>query len=167
MKRIFSLLLALMLVLSLIGCGKVNAPTTSTIEPTISTTAPTEPATNEQVLWDAEGVVIKVIGTPYTAEDNHIGPVVDIYLENNTDVELCFEAVINEMYVNDCKVSTLFSTTLLAGTKQYTVFQFYTDDLTTSGIETITKLTFTMDVHDTKDQCELWPVAETFTVNFN
>ena len=88
MKRIFSLLLALMLVIGMVGCGQVNAPTTPTTEPTVSTTTPTEPATNEQVLWDAEGVVIKVIGTPYTAEDNHIGPVVDIYLENNTDVEL-------------------------------------------------------------------------------
>lgn len=166
MKRIFSLLLALMLVLSLVGCGQVNAPTTSTTEPTVSTTAPTEPAINEQILVSNESVIVKVVGSPYTTEDNYIGPVLDLYFENLTDMTLHFH--IHDVYINDFKVDSLIETDVMAGMKTNTALQFYADDITTNGIETITTVTFICDVYDTAEGGgQHWPVWETYTVNFN
>lgn len=116
MKKVLTLLLALVMVLSLTACvasqpttgskndptkpttAPTNKPTEPTTAPTVPTTAPTEPESNDEiVVVDNENFTVKVAGIT-SDEENYI---LTLYIENKGTVLLSFtfNNVITNNYV--------------------------------------------------------------------
>ena len=153
MKKIFSILLASMLLLSLAACG---SPSGSDVQPPSnvspdnsstqqSTTNPEDVSIVETVLLDEADVKI----TAKSLSDSIWGPEVKILIENNSEKNLTIQA--QNSSINGYMVENMLSADVAAGKKANDIITFMSSDIETCGIETIADMEFSFHIFTTDD----------------
>lgn len=177
-KRLISLLLALMLLLSVTACSshkknsKSPAPSENrdSITPTDHNTGdtqddlppdpPAEPFVFEEiVLADNGSLTAKVAEVSY---DDIAGFTMHVFLENKTENEIMF--TLEDASVNDVLCDPLWTCMLDAGDKTNEQILFRASDLEERGIVDVTKVGFTMTVYDAEDYTADNLLDETFVI---
>ena len=179
MNKIFALIAVMALAVSMAACsssadaetsqpeGSTAATTTpstqSTTKPsTQATTAPTtEPASKEIVLADTDDVTVKITGVD---EKGMLGYALNVYLENNTDLELMF--TVENVSVNGFMVDPMWADTVDAGKKANETISFLKSDFEKNGIETVEEITLTLRIYDNNDWTAEDIFKDTVTIKF-
>ena len=162
MKKILSLVITLLLLVSLVGCGsEMNAevqPPAEVIGDTINATEKeeiTEPAIKEisEEITIAETVLVDEAGVKITAKgfsaEELFGPEVKLLIENDSGEDLTFQS--RNASVNGYMVETMMSVDVVNGKKANDSLVFMSSDLAMSGIETIADMEFTFHIFKTSD----------------
>lgn len=158
MKRIFALLLALMLVFSLVGCVPTEAPATES--PTVESVN-TEPSFEEIVVVDNEYVAVFITSKPYVSDG--YGQMIDIRLENKSSTDVQF--VIDYIAANGSMMNAPFQSIVFEGKVDNNTIVFLDSDLNDNNIVEITEIEFALDVYDTETYAECF-VSDVYTVIF-
>ena len=178
MNKIFALIAVMALAVSMAACSSsadaetsqpegstaTTTPSTqSTTTPsTQATTAPTtEPASKEIVLADTDDVTVKITGVD---EEGMLGYTLNVYLENNTDLELMF--TVENVSVNGFMVDPLWADTVDAGKKANETISFLQSDFEKNGIETVEEITLTLRIYDNNDWMADDIFKDTVTIKF-
>ncbi len=182
MKKIFTLLTAFAVLLSLTACGskKAQTQTTAATQPSstesTSTTAATQPSTTEStsptetepeetfeeiVLVDDEKITLKITDV---TQDPIWGYTWNVFVENKTEQELMF--TVQNVSVNGFMCDPFWATAVDAGKKSNSTVSWLDSTLEENGIEKVEEITFTLRVYDSNDWLAEDVVNETFTVNF-
>lgn len=179
MKKLFALMLAVLMVLSMAACGASDSgdsqtdgqdaavvksdDVAETTEAAETTAAPANAATpvleEDLVLVDNENCTFKVTGFD---PNGLFGYTVSVYLENKTDKELMF--TLTDVSVNGFMCDPFWAETVTAGMKSNTEFSFFAADLAVCGISDVTDIDMTVDVYDSVDYMADHLVTESFTV---
>jgi len=153
MKKLVSLLAAVLLLVSLAACGgstELLSPdqTGGAGNSGTQTPAPTpakvtvEPA----VLLDQEGIKIELKSLD---ADALFGPELKVLIENTTDQDLTVQC--RNSSVNGYMVETMFSAEVAAGKKANDGIAFMSSDLELCGVQTIADLEFSFHIFTTED----------------
>lgn len=176
MKRIFTLLLCILLLLSLAACGgsederapaadTVPIATTPATEGTLPTQAPTEAPTEPRVI--PENLVLvdndDVSFTVLKVENNaHMGMQLQVECVNKTDRTLMFSwdmvSVCGYMY------DPFWAEEVAAGKTAISTVDLDTYALGKMGIDSVDEVTFTLRIYDSENWMDEPLVAEVFTV---
>lgn len=148
MKRLFAILLALMLVIGMVGCGQDATTPTETTVPTVETTAPTEPVVTDIPVVVTDLYAVYVVGTP-TNEPTY-GTSIVIRFENLSPKSLTFKT---DLYTlnGEFEMTTTTTTSVGVGHKEFIDVTFFASDLALAKIETITSVEFVLDIWETDD----------------
>ena len=175
MNKIFAIFAALALAVSMAACrssadaetskpesstGATTTPSTQTV-PQTTTPAATEPAAKETVLADTDDVTVKITGVD---ENGTFGYTLNVYLENNTDLELMF--TVENVSVNGFMVDPLWADTVDAGKKANESISFLKSDFEKNGIEAVEEITLTLRVYDNNDWMADDIFKDTVTIKF-
>ncbi len=132
MKRIFILLLALLVLSSFVACGAIEPPASATEAPAegateglteipVETQAPAPVEFQEQLVVDNDACTIKIIGIE---PDNFLGYTVNLYLENKSpDTTYMFS--LDESAINGVQKTALFAAEVSPGKKANESINFY------------------------------------------
>ena len=174
MKKIFAICAAAALAVSMAACqSSADAETSkpagshattkpSTQATTQPTTPPTtEPAFNEIVLAETNDVTVKITGVD---EKGLLGYTLNVYLENNTDLELMF--TVENVSVNGFMVDPFWADSVDAGKKANETITFLKSDFEKNGIEKVDEITLTLRVYDNNDWMAEDIFKDTVTINF-
>lgn len=145
MKRLFAILLALMLVIGMVGCGQDATTPTETTAPTIETTVPTtEPVVTDIPVVVTDLYAVYVVGTP-TNEPTY-GTTVSFRLENLSPYELTFD-ISNFVLNGEWEFETIRPVKIVGiGHKQNVDVLFHVTDLAQAKIDVINTLEFNLDI---------------------
>lgn len=149
MKRLFAILLALMLVIGMVGCGQDATTPTETTAPTVETTVPpTEPVSTDIPVVVTEQYAVYVVGTP-TNEPTY-GTSIVIRFENLSPKSLTFKT---DLYTlnGEFEMTTTTTTSVGVGHKEFIDVTFFASDLALAKIETITSVEFVLDIWETDE----------------
>lgn len=156
MKRILSLVIALLMLLSMAGCGgeadaNLKEPADVSVQEPADTKPeeterPAEVAITETVLVDEAGV--KITAKSFDA-DEVFGPALKILIENNSSVDLTVQT--RNASVNGYMVETMLSADVVNGKKANDEIVFMASDLEACGIETVADLEFAFHIFTTED----------------
>lgn len=160
MKKTISLLLTLLLVMSLAGCG---GESNSEIQTPVDVTGDigdvgeetTEPAVEEtsRNVTIPETVLVDEAGVKITAKslsmNDLFGPEIKLLIENNSGEDLTFQS--KNTSVNGYMVETMMSVDVVNGKKANDSIIFMDSDLKLSGIETIADMEFGFHIFKTAD----------------
>lgn len=151
MKRTWSFVLALLMVLSLAACGgngagEILPPNGNGDAPQNQTQKPAEVTVEPMVLLDEAG--IKIQAKEFVA-DSLFGPELKILIENNTDKDLTIQC--RNSSVNGYMVETMISAEVAAGKKNNDAVTFMSSDLELCGIDTIADMEFSFHIFTTED----------------
>lgn len=170
MKKLFALLLAAMMLLSLTACGGGESETNSTTgnstteeiinEATVDTAtettqAPTEPEFEEIVIVDNDDFTFSITGI---GEDSFWGYTISVFVENKTDTEVIFSW--NNVSVNGFMCDPFWAVSVPAGLKTNENISFFQEDFELNGITEVTDITFTLSTLD----AETW--EESFSTDY-
>lgn len=174
MKKIFALLLAVIMLLSLAACGgsEEQTPTNSTAAPTEPTAAVTEDFTeaptqppvtqtemDEAVLIDNEQVTFAVTKVE---NNSHMGMQLQVQCVNKTDRALLFSwdmvSVCGFMY------DPLWAEEVAANKTANSTVYLDTYELEQMGVETVDEISFTLRISDSENWMEAPLVEEALTV---
>lgn len=164
-KKLISLLLALVMVLSLCACGggtttvkkdvfANNDSSPKTSQPVESEKAeqtekqkevPVMPLIEEQVILEHEGV--KITAKEYTA-DSFWGDGIKLLVENDSDKSIGVSC--NAVIVNDYMLTDFFSTTVAAGKKDNETLYLSSSDLKAAGITNVGKVEVQLYLYDSE-----------------
>lgn len=163
MKRIISLVMVLLMLLSLAACGgekdeELKKPTDVSVQGTEETTPDgtkpaetTQPAAVKDTI--AETVLVDEAGVKITAKsfeaDGIFGPALKILIENNSDVDLTVQT--RNSSVNGYMVETMLSADVVSGKKANDEIVFMSSELEACGIETIADMEFAFHIFTTAD----------------
>ena len=178
MNKIFALIAVMALAVSMAACSSsadaetsqpegstaTTTPSTqSTTTPsTQTTTAPTtEPAAKENVLADTDDVTVKITSVD---ENGMLGYTLNVYLENNTDLELMF--TVENVSVNGFMVDPMWADTVDAGKKANETISFLKSDFEKNGIEAVEEITLTLRIYDNNDWMADDIFKDTVTIKF-
>ena len=155
MKRLFAILLALMLVIGMVGCGQDATTPTETTAPTVETTVPTtEPVSTDIPVVVTEQYAVYITGVVY---EPTYGATVSFRLENLSPYKLTFfisNYALNGTWEMDT-IGSLFNTEDVGiGHKQVIDRTSTATDLVQAGIEVIETIEFTMDITRVDDAGE-------------
>lgn len=156
MKKLLSLILALLMLLSMAACGseqdtQLQKPADVSVEQP-SDTKPEEPAASAEAEI-AESVLVDEAGVKITAKsfeaDGLFGPALKILIENNSDVDLTIQT--RNASVNGYMVETMLSADVVSGKKanDEIIFEGYVLDY--CGIETVADMEFAFHIFTTED----------------
>lgn len=150
MKKIFALLLSLLMVFSLVACGtdtELQAPNDVNGVTTTPATdnAPTTATISEMVLLDQDG--IKITAKSLDLE-GWMGPEIKVLIENNTDKNLSFQT--RSSSVNGYMVETMFHTEVAAGKKVNESIVLSSSDLELCGITNLATIEFSFHIFYTE-----------------
>ena len=174
MKKLISMAMAALLVVSLAACGASSDAETSTPStggnPTQSTSAASTEGTSQPttepvetftpvVLKDDENVTVRIEAVE---TDNIWGYTLKVFLENKTDKELMF--TVNNVSVNGFLCDPLWAATVDAGMKANEEISFSESDFEKNNIENVEQITFTLRIYDNGDWLKDDLVNETFTI---
>lgn len=142
MKRFFAILLALMLVIGMVGCGQ-NAAT-----PTVEPTAPTELIVADIPVVVTDLYAIYVVGTP--TNELTYGTSIVLCFENLSAKPLTFKT---DLYTlnGEFEMTTSTTTNVGIGRKEFIDVTFSASDLALAKIDTITSIEFILDIWETDD----------------
>lgn len=164
-KKIISVLLAFVLLLSFVGCGSTettNTESTNT-ETTQETTQETKaPEFQEKIFVDNENCTFKI--TEIDA-DSEWGYTLKAYVENKTDKNLMFAW--NDVSVNGFMCDPFWATTVQGGKKAVEEISFLPSEFEELGIEDVENIEFTLSIYDDDDWEAAHLVEEKFTLNPN
>lgn len=163
MKRILSLVITLLMLLSMAACGgeadaelkkpaDVSVNDSAETKPdemkSVETTLPAkvEPTVAETVLVDEAGV--KITAKSFEMDDI-FGPALKILIENNSDVDLTVQA--RNSSVNGYMVENMLSADVASGKKTNDEIVFMASDLEACGIETVADMEFSFHIFTTED----------------
>lgn len=179
MKRILSILIATMLVMSLVACGSssggdVKKPSNVSTNNTSSEenqqseqSEKQEVSTNnisseenqqseqseKQEVTISEAVLVDEAGIKITAKslstDEIFGPEIKLLIENNSGKDLTFQC--RNASVNGYMVETMMSADVVNGKKANDSLTFMESDFETCGIDTISDVEFSFHVFDMSD----------------
>ena len=158
MKRILSLVLVLLMLLSMAACGgETNEDVQKPADVSVNDDAGTKPEETEAPVAVkaeiAETVLVDEAGVKITAksfsEGDLFGPALKLLIENNTDMDLTFQ--IRNASVNGYMVETMLSVDVVAGKKANGELVFMAYDLEACGIETVADLEFSFNIFKTDD----------------
>lgn len=144
MKRFFAILLALMLVIGMVGCGQDATTPTETTAPTVETTVPTtEPVSTDIPVVVTEQYAVYIIGVVY---EPTYGATVSFRLENLSPYELTFD-VNNYVLNGEWEFETVRTVKAVGiGHKQNVDVLFHATDLAQAKIDVINTLEFNLDI---------------------
>ncbi|MTI94335.1 MAG: hypothetical protein FH749_02450 [Firmicutes bacterium] len=154
MKKLFTLLLVLMMATALVACGDgdSSAPDNNDSGQSDQDNGNGadlgEVTVDEQVLVDQDGVIIKAVAL----DDSWLGPELKVYIENNSDESITVQA--RNTSVNGFMVDPTFSPEVMPDKKANDAITFSDSEFERYGIETITdiELNFLVFNSDTWDE---------------
>lgn len=156
MKRILSLVIALLMLLSMTACGgevdvELKEPADVSMEEPADTKPeeterPTEAVITETILVDEAGV--KITAKSFEA-DELFGPTLKILIENDSGVDLTIQT--RDASVNGYMVETMLSADVVSGKKANDEIVFMASDLEACGIETVADMEFAFHIFTTED----------------
>lgn len=158
MKRILSLVIALLMLLSMTACGgEADGDLQKPADVSVNDPGGTKPqeteAPVERKAEIAETVLVDEAGVKITAtsfqEDGMFGPAVKILIENNSDVDLTIQT--RDASVNGYMVETMLSADVVSGKKANDEIVFMAPDLEACGIETVADMEFAFHIFTTED----------------
>lgn len=158
MKRILSLVIALLMLLSMAACGgEADAELKKPADVSVNDSTDTKPEESERPAEVetaiAETVLVDEAGVKITAksfqEDGMFGPAVKILIENNSDVDLTVQT--RDSSVNGYMVETMLSADVVSGKKANDEIVFMASDLEACGIETVADMEFAFHIFTTED----------------
>ena len=168
-KKIMLITVAFALVCSLMACGGSPESETGTDPTSTPATLPAatqgtapeeaEPEMMEMVIVDNENVTFKITGID---PNGLLGYTVKIFAENKTDRNLMFS--LQDVSVNGFMCDPMWASTISAGMKSNETITFLTSNLRDNGIETVTRIDFTLNVYNSDDWTEEHLLENTFTV---
>lgn len=148
MKKLLSLLIALVVVISLSACGDLTGdpadktPTSTTSTTSSSSVSSSEAVTlSEQVIFDSNDIKVTVTGMDH---DNLFGPSVKVMLENNSSEDITVQT--RKSSVNGVMADALFSVDVAAGKKANDSITFLSSDLEIAGVTTIKDIEFSLHI---------------------
>lgn len=156
MKKLVSLFLAVLLLLSLASCGEeekselklpqdVIAEETDDQMPVVQTPAKPKKATiPETVLYDAKDLKITAKSL---SNEGIMGPELRLSIENNTDKDLTIQT--RSVAINGFMVDTIMSTDVASGQRNNDTVIFVDTDLERSGITTIGTIEIAFHIFET------------------
>lgn len=163
MKKFVAIIMSLIMMFSLIGCGATSEPIITEVETEVESTVVESPS--RITLYDADGIVFAV-GTELEYDDSWEGNEnysLNIYIENNTDRDLHFR--FDRESVNGYTYYTSWGTDIEAGKKQNTSVAFYETWLADCGIvEPISEYEFDLVIGDYN--FETYEVTNSFSNEF-
>ena len=142
MKRLFAILLALMLVIGMAGCGQDATTPTETTVPT------TEPVVTDIPVVVTDLYAVYIVGTP-TNEPTY-GTSIVLRFENLSAKSLTFKT---DLYTlnGEFEMTTSTTTDVGVGHKEFIDVTFFASDLALAKIDTITSVEFVLDIWETDD----------------
>ena len=161
MKRIFVLLSALTLVLSLAACGAAPSTNETLSNPSVSTSEPKPSQTPEfspLTLVDNDQITVKITGID---ADGFLGYTLKVFLENKTDKELMFST--DDVSVNGFMCDPFWASSVAAGKKANEEISFSEGDFEKNGITAVEEIVFTLSVYDSNDILADDLLEQTFT----
>lgn len=160
MKRILSLMLALLMVISITACSKNETKNHNPVTPNIEnpdiqpdeTKAPSvisvpEDATiSETVVLDSDGVKVTV---KELSTEGFMGPELKLLIENNSGKDLTFQS--RNISVNGYMVQTIMSVDVADGKKANDSMILMSSELELCGITTIADIEFSLHIFSSDD----------------
>lgn len=151
MKKVLCLIMALMLVLSFAACSNDAASDEkdakkATGEVKTKNEVVKDPESvniEEQVIYDEGDITITAKGLNF---DEYWGPEVELFIENNTDLDISVGA--KNISVNGLVVGGSFYSDVPAGKKANEALSIYEEDLELSEIELIKEIEFVLSATD-------------------
>lgn len=151
MKKLLSLFLVLLMVLSMVACGSSDTEIQEPDNVAVGEPEKTDPV--EQKMEIAETVLVDEAGVKITAKsfqpEDLFGPALKILIENNSGVDLTVQT--RDASVNGYMVETMLSADVVNGKKANDEIVFMASDLESCGIETIADLEFSFHIFTTED----------------
>lgn len=166
MKKIITLILSLILVLSLVACS--NTSTTGTPnDPSINTDTVVEETNNsvpiDTLLFDAND--IKITGKSFILGDEwNLGPYLTFTVENNTNKNITVQ--IRDCSINSFMIDPICSTDVVAGKKANDDMTWLYSDFEANDITTIETIEFYFHIFDS-DSWDTIIDSDTITLTFN
>lgn len=160
-KRIFLMLSALALVLSLAACGEVPS-TNETLNPSVSVSEPQQTQASEfspLTLVDNDQFTVKLTGID---PKGFWGYTLKVFIENKTDRELMFST--EDVSVNGFMCDPYWAASVAAGKKANEEISFSEGDFSKNGIESVEEIVFTLSIYDSNDILADDLFKQTFTV---
>lgn len=148
MKKLLSLFLAALLLLSLAACGGTPASPSGVVSGNSGTgsQAPAEASVAETVLVDTEGIKITAKGLE---NDGLFGSSLKLLIENNSGKDLTVQA--RNASVNGYMVETMLSADVVNGKKANDTLTFSSSSLEAAGIKAIADMEFSFHIFTTSD----------------
>ena len=162
MKRIFLMLAALAIVLSLAACGEAPSTDETNNDSSVSVSQPPESQTagfSPLVLADNEQFTVKITGID---PNGFWGYTLKVFLENKTDQELMFST--DDVSVNGFMCDPYWAASVAAGKKANEEISFSEGDFQKNGIEAVEEIVFTLSIYDSNDILADDLLKQTFTV---
>ena len=154
MKKIISIVLAIVLILALTGCGGSASASTPATGSSSSETRPanasdvTSSKANETTI--SETVIFDERGIKVTAKELNMkgtfGPELKLLIENDSGLDLTFQC--RGASVNGYMVETMMSVDVANGKKANDSLTFSNSDIKLCGIDTIANLCFSLHIFD-------------------
>lgn len=182
MKRIVSVLLAVLLLLSLVGCGGSSSGGTQNPDDAVNSgntqddqqktdATPTDVSIEETVLLDEAGIKITAKSMDV---DSWLGAEVKLLIENDSGQDVTIQC--RNSSVNGYMVDNIMSVDVVNGKKANDSLTFMSSDLEACGIKTIADMEFSFHIFTTEDwdtyldtpQIQLkTSAADTYTYTFD
>ena len=160
-KRIFLMLSALALVLSLAACSE--APSTDeTLNPSVSVSEPQQTQASEfspLTLVDNDQFTVILTGID---PKGFWGYTLKVFIENKTDRELMFST--EDVSVNGFMCDPYWAASVATGKKANEEISFSEGDFSKNGIESVEEIVFTLSIYDSNDILADDLFKQTFTV---
>lgn len=143
MKRLFAILLSMLLIFGFVGCTEpvVEESTTDVI---VEETTIADVEFNKNVVIDTELFAFYVEGAERNDEASTWS--VNVSMENKTDKVLNFSW--KEVFINNCNIDPTWSYGVLAETKDTTKVTFHMGNFEANDIEQVENLKFTLSITD-------------------
>lgn len=152
MKKIICIILAIIVVCGLIGCGggdevasSPNATMIATSEPTAEPTPLNEEtAIQETVIIDND--ILTITAKSFAVDASIFGPSIKLLIENHSDKTIIVQS--RDASVNGYMIDTTFSSTIDPGKKSYDNLVFDSTDLKNANITTLADIEFIIYAFD-------------------
>lgn len=174
MKKIFTLILALSLLLAFTGCGGNAEPTEMPTQGATQSVQTEAPATEAPTEAPAETVgyvtdswnLVDDDNTVFTvtkfADNEHLGLEMHVYCENKTDKNMIFS--LDGVSVCGVMYDPFWAEEVAAGKKANGVIYFDTFDLEEMGVASVDEISFTLSVIDSDNWMDEPFVDQEFSV---
>ena len=147
MRKLFTIILVLTLILSLSACGESMGDINDKIPVSGSSEEQknkiTEVTLAEQVIYEGNDIKITATGL---SNESFLGPSINVLIENNSRRNITVQA--RNSNINDLMVETVFSADVAAGKKANDTITFMSSDLEIAGITIIKDIEFSFHVID-------------------
>lgn len=156
MKKLLSLLLSSLMILSLCACGGSNSGSSEVTPPkdvssAAGDTASEESSDNQDDVTISETVLLDESGVKVTAKslnmDGAFGPEIKVLIENNSGQPLTFQC--ENSSVNGYMIENSLSADVMDGKKANDGISFDSSSLENCGISTITDVEFSFHIFNT------------------